>query len=283
MRSMWNGAKTALLMAGLMGLCLAIGYFLGHGRPQFMLMALAFGGVMNFIAFFFSDKIALMTMRAHEIQRSDDPKLWGVIERLCMRAELPMPRVYVSPAAAPNAFATGRNPNHSAVCVTEGLRRMLNENELAGVIAHELSHIKNRDILIGTVAATIAGAISYLSYMAFWFGGGRRDDRSNPLVALLILILAPIAAMLIQLAISRSREYAADSSGAELTGSPDGLAHALEKLAAANSQIPLPVNNAQANMFIVAPLTGQDMAALFMTHPPIKKRIARLMKMKYPK
>jgi heat shock protein HtpX len=280
MRSIWNGTKTAVLMAALMGLCLAIGYVLGHGRPQIMLIALIIGGVMNFVAFFFSDKIALMTMRAHEIKRSDDPSLWDTVERLCNQARLPMPRVYISPAAAPNAFATGRNPHNSAVCVTEGLRRMLNEKELAGVIAHELSHVKNRDILIGTIAATIGGAISYLSYMAFWFGGGRRDDRGNPLVALLILILAPIAATLIQLAISRSREYQADASGAELTGEPEGLAQALEKLAAASSRIPLPVNNAQANMFIVAPLTGQNMAALFMTHPPIKKRIARLMEMK---
>jgi heat shock protein HtpX len=283
MKTLWNGFKTMLLMSALMGLCLAIGYLLGHGKPQFMIMALVFGGIMNFIAFFFSDKIALATMRAQQIQRSDDPRLWDIVERLCQRANLPMPKLYISPAAAPNAFATGRNPHHSAVCVTEGLRRMLNDSELAGVIAHELSHVKNRDILIGTIAATIAGAISYLSYMAFWFGGGRRDDRGNPLVALLILILAPIAAMLIQLAISRSREYAADASGAELSGSPDGLAHALEKLAAGNSQIPLPVSNAQANMFIVAPLTGKEMAGLFMTHPPIEKRIKRLMEMKYGK
>jgi heat shock protein HtpX len=283
MRTMWNGTKTALLMGGLMGLCLAIGYVLGHGRPEMMLAALMIGGAMNFIAFFFSDKIALMTMQAKEIQRSDDSRLFELIERLCQRAGLPMPRVYISPAAAPNAFATGRNPHHSAVCVTEGLRRVLNEKELAGVIAHELSHVKNRDILIGTIAATIAGAITYLTHFALLFGGGRRDDRegSNPLVALLILILAPFAAMLIQLAISRSREYQADASGAELTGEPEGLAHALEKLAAGNQQIPLPVNNAQANMFIVAPLTGQDMATLFMTHPPIKKRIERLMEMKY--
>jgi heat shock protein HtpX len=195
-----------------------------------------------------------------------------------------MPKVYVSPAAAPNAFATGRNPHHSAVCVTEGLRRILNEKELAGVIAHELSHIKNRDILISTIAATVAGAISQLAYMAMWFGGGSRDDREegvNPLVMLLLLIIAPIAAFFIQMMISRSREYQADASGAELTGEPDGLARALEKLSNASKQIPLPVSNAQANMFIVAPLTGQQMASLFATHPPIEKRIEKLMAMKY--
>jgi heat shock protein HtpX len=281
MRTILNSLKTGLLMAFLMGLCLAIGHVLGGGRPEIMLMSLMLGGVMNFIAFFFSDKIALMTMQANEIKRADDPKLWDTIERLCHQVGLPMPRVYVSPAAAPNAFATGRNPHHSAVCITEGLRRMLNEKELAGVIAHELSHVKNRDILIGTIAATIAGAISYLAHFALFFGGGRdREDRGNPLAALLILILAPIAAMLIQLAISRSREYQADASGAELTGEPEGLARALEKLANANKQIPLPVSNAQANMFIVAPLTGQQMASLFMTHPPIEKRIERLREMK---
>ncbi len=174
MRSMWNGTKTAVLMAFLMGLCLAIGYVLGHGKPQMMLMALMIGGVMNFIVYFFSDKIALMTMQAKQIERKDDPKLWDMVERLCNRADLPMPKVYVSPAAAPNAFATGRNPHHSAVCVTEGLRRILNDSELSGVIAHELSHIKNRDILISTIAATMAGAISYLAHMALFFGGGRR-------------------------------------------------------------------------------------------------------------
>jgi heat shock protein HtpX len=244
-----------------------------------MIFALAFGGLINFIAFFFSDKIALMTMQAKEIDRSDDPVLWDTVQKLSIHAELPMPRVYISPAAAPNAFATGRNPQHSAVCVTEGLRRMLNEDELAGVIAHELGHVKNRDILITTVAAMIAGSISYLGQMAF-FSGGRRDDRgSNPLIALLIMILAPLAAMLIQLAISRSREYVADSSGAKLTGSPRSLASALNKLAQANSRIPLPVNNAQASLFIVAPLTGKELASLFMTHPPIEKRIERLMEM----
>lgn len=284
MRTALNGFKTLLLMSFLMGLCVALGYFLGHGRPEVMVMAFAFGGIMNFIAFFFSDKIALMTMQAKEIKHEDDPELWDTIRRLADHAGIPMPRVYISPAAAPNAFATGRNPHHSAVCVTEGLRRLLNQTELSGVIAHELSHVKNRDILISTIAATIAGAIMVLARMALFFGGGRDDrDRGNPLVALLLFILAPIAAMLIQLAISRSREYQADASGAELAGSPDGLARALEKLAAGNSHIPLPVNNAQANMFIVAPLTGQDMAALFMTHPPIEKRIKRLREMKYGK
>ncbi|OHB52898.1 MAG: protease HtpX [Planctomycetes bacterium GWF2_50_10] len=278
-----NYFKTTVLMAGLMGLCMAVGYALG-GAPA-MLIALIIGGFMNFFAYFFSDKIALMTMRAQQIQRQDDRELWDTVEGLCQKWEMPMPKVYISPAAAPNAFATGRNPKHSAVCVTAGLREMLNRNELAGVIAHELGHVKNRDILISTIAAVVAGAITYLAHMAQWamlFGGGRRsddDEGANPLVMLLVIILAPIAAMLIQLAISRSREYAADRAGAELCGSPKSLARALEKLAAANSRIPLPVSNAQANMFIVTPLTGEQMAGLFMTHPPIQKRIEKLMEL----
>jgi len=278
-----NYFKTTVLMAGLMGLCMAVGYAIGG--PNAMLFALIIGGFMNFFAYFFSDKIALMTMRAQQIQRQDDPELWDTVDGLCQKWEMPMPKVYISPAAAPNAFATGRNPHHAAVCVTAGLREMLNRNELAGVIAHELGHVKNRDILISTIAAVVAGAITYLAHMAQFamlFGGGRRsddDEGANPLVMLLVIILAPIAAMLIQLAISRSREYAADRKGAELCGSPKSLARALEKLAAANSRIPLPVSNAQASMFIVTPLTGQQMAGLFMTHPPIEKRIEKLMEM----
>jgi len=248
------------------------------GGPRAMVFGLVFGGIMNLIAFFFSDKIALMTMRASPIRREDDPELWDTIQYLAEKAELPMPRVYISPAAAPNAFATGRNPHHSAVCVTQGLRRMLNRLELQGVIAHELAHIKHRDILISTVVATVAGAIAWAANMALFFGGGTddRDRRSNPLVMLLLVILAPIAATLIQLAISRSREYEADRLGAELGGTGRGLSQALSKMDAASRQIPLPVPDSQANMFIVAPLTGSGMKKLFMTHPPIKERIARL-------
>jgi heat shock protein HtpX len=214
-------------------------------------------------------------MRAQEIGPTDDPTLWGIVEQLSQRAGLPMPRVYISPAAAPNAFATGRGPHHSAVCVTAGLRQMLSADELRGVLGHELSHVKNRDILISTIAAIMAGAISQLSYMAMW--GGRDDDRrGNPLIAILMMILAPIAAMLIQLAISRSREYEADRSGAELAGNPESLARSLEKLEAANQRIPLPVPDAQSSLFIVQPLTGSNIAKLFSTHPPTKERVARL-------
>jgi heat shock protein HtpX len=279
MYRLWNNFKTTLLMGGLMGLCLAVGYVIGGQNA--LLPALAIGAVLNLFAFFFSDKIALATMRAVEISYDDDPVVVGIVQRLAERAGLPMPRVYLSPAAAPNAFATGRGPRHSAVCVTEGLRQMLNENELEGVLAHELSHIKHRDILISTIAAIAAGAISWLSYLAFWAGSGRDDDRrgGNPLVALLLLILAPIAAMLIQLAISRSREFEADRLGAELAGNSRGLANALGKLDSANRRIPLHVPDSQANMFIVAPLTGGKMAKLFMTHPPVEERIQRLASM----
>jgi heat shock protein HtpX len=271
----WNNIKTVVLMGGLMGLCLAIGYLIG-GQSA-LLPALVIGAVMNLFAFFFSDKIALATMRAVEISEGDDPELWNTAKRLARRAGLPMPRVYVSPAAAPNAFATGRGPQHSAVCVTAGLREMLDEYELEGVIAHELSHIKHRDILISTIAAIVAGAISWISYLAFW--GGSRNRRANPLIALLLLILAPLAATLIQLAISRSREFEADRLGAELAGTGRGLANALHKLENANKRIPLHVPDSQSNMFIVQPLTGSATARLFMTHPSTEQRIERLMAM----
>ncbi len=272
MYKIWNNMKTTMLMGGLMGLCLGVGYLLG-GRSA-LLPALLLGGAMNVVAYFFSDKIALATMRAKEISRHDDPELWDTVHRLAERADLPAPRVCVSPAAAPNAFATGRNPKHSAVCVTAGLRRLLNERELAGVIAHELAHVKHRDVLISTIAAVVAGAITYLTYLALFFGGD--DDEGGPLVALAMMILAPIAAGLIQAAISRSREYEADRSGAEIAGSPRGLADALNKLNAASRQVPLKVPDSQSNMFIVAPLTGGRAAKLFMTHPPVEDRIRRL-------
>jgi heat shock protein HtpX len=271
MRRLWNNFKTTVLMGSLMGLCLGVGYLIG-GRIG-IFYAFFVGGLMNLVAYFFSDKIALATMRATEISPNDDPALWQIVERLSQRAGLPMPRIYISPAAAPNAFATGRGPRHSAVCVTAGLRQMLSDEELEGVIAHELSHVKNRDILISTIAAILAGAISSLTYLAMW---GNDDRRSNPLVALLLMILAPIAAMLIQLAISRSREFEADRSGAELVGNPRGLARSLEKLEAANRRIPLPVPDAQSSLFIVQPLTGSNVAKLFSTHPPTEERVARL-------
>jgi heat shock protein HtpX len=276
MNGLWNNVKTTILMGSLMGLCLGIGYLIG-GRVG-IFYAFIFGGLMDLIAFFFSDKIALATMRAQEIGPTDDSTLWGIVEQLSQRAGLPMPRVYISPAAAPNAFATGRGPRHSAVCVTAGLRQMLSGDELRGVLAHELSHVKNRDILISTIAAIMAGVISHITYLAMWGGGD--DDRRNPLVALLLMVLAPIAALLIQLAISRSREYEADRSGAELAGDPEGLARSLEKLAAANQRIPLPVPDAQSSLFIVQPLTGSGVAKLFSTHPPTEERVARLRAMR---
>jgi heat shock protein HtpX len=276
MSGLWNNMKTTILMGALMGLCLGIGYLIG-GQIG-LIYAFIFGGAFNLIAFFFSDKIALATMRAQEIGPTDDSTLWGIVEQLSQRAGLPMPRVYISPAAAPNAFATGRGPHHSAVCVTAGLRQMLNDDELRGVIAHELSHVKNRDILISTIAAIMAGAISWLGYMAMW-GGGSDDRRGNPLVALLMMILAPLAAAIIQMAISRSREFEADRSGAELVGDPRGLARSLQKLDAASKRIPLPVPDAQSSLFIVQPLTGSNIAKLFSTHPPTEERVARLMAM----
>ena len=271
MYKVWNNFKTTLLLSGLMGLCLAVGYLLGG--PQALLPALLIGAGMNLVAFFFSDRIALATVRAVEIGPDDDPALWQIVQKLAGRAGLPMPKVYLSPAAAPNAFATGRGPRHSAVCVTAGLRQMLSRDELEGVIAHELSHIEHRDILIGTVAAIVAGAVTWVTYLVFWGGGNRR---ATPLVALLLLIFAPLAAALLQMAISRSREFEADRLGAELAGSGQGLASALQRLEMASRRIPLPVPDAQSNMFIVAPLTGSNMARLFMTHPPTEERIARL-------
>ncbi|HSW01527.1 MAG TPA: zinc metalloprotease HtpX [Sedimentisphaerales bacterium] len=269
-----NNLKTTLLMGTLMGLCLGIGYLIGG--PNAMVYAFMFGGLMNLFAFFFSDKIALATMRAQQIGPDDDPALWELVEQLSRRAGLPMPRVFVSPAAAPNAFATGRSPRHSAVCVTVGLRRMLADTELRGVLAHELAHIKNRDILIGTIAAIMAGAVTLVARLAFFTGGG--DRRGNPLIAILMMVLAPIAAVIIQMAISRSREYEADRLGAELAQDPRGLARSLQKLEAANQRIPLPVPETQSSLFIVQPLTG-GFGKLFSTHPPTAERVARLMAM----
>jgi heat shock protein HtpX len=274
MSGLWNNMKTTILMGSLMGLCLGIGYLIGGNGG--LVYAFLFGGVINLIMFFFSDKIALATMRAQEIGPDDDPALWQTVEQLSQRAGLPMPRVYISPAAAPNAFATGRGPRHSAVCVTAGLRQMLNEYELRGVLAHELSHVKNRDVLISTIAAIMAGAITVLTRIFVFTGSHDDERRGNPLLAILLMILAPIAAMLIQLAISRSREYEADRSGAELAGDPEGLARSLQKLDAANKRIPLPAPETQSSLFIVQPLTGSSVAKLFSTHPPTEERIARL-------
>jgi heat shock protein HtpX len=239
-------------------------------------MALIFAAVMNFGSYFFSDKIALATMRAEEV--GPEHELYGIVEELTQRAELPMPRVFISPAMAPNAFATGRNPHHAAVCVTAGLLQILDRNEIMGVLGHELTHVRNRDILTQTVAATIGGAISMLGYMFMWGGGSRsRDGESNALAGLLVLIVGPIAAGLIQAAISRSREFNADSGGAQLCGNPMYLASALVKIESAARRTPLPVNPAFNAMFIAEPLNAmQTMSNLFATHPPLEKRLINL-------
>ena len=270
-----NHVKTTILLGVLMGLCMLIGHlFLG---PSGVLFGLLFGGLGNIIAYFYSDKIALMSMGAREIQRSDSPDLFDMVERLAHKAGLPMPRVYVCPQQAPNAFATGRDPQHSAVAVTEGMLRAMSAAQVEGVLAHELGHIKHRDVLISTVAAVMAGLISYAGYMLLWFGGGnRRDNPLGVLGMLLMLILAPIAALLIQAAISRQREYAADSYAGELTGDPNQLASALENLARANERIPTQTSPAFHNLYIVEPLAASGGASLFGTHPPIEKRVAAL-------
>jgi heat shock protein HtpX len=271
-----NNLKTVLFLGALTSLILLAGHLIG-GRTG-VIIALGIAAVTNFVSYFFSDKIALMAMGAQEV--GPDHELYQITAQLAGRANLPMPRVYVAPTDAPNAFATGRNPQHAAVCATEGLLRILNRNEIAGVMAHELAHVKHRDILISTVAATIAGAISSLGYLAFWFGGASRDDEegnSNPLVGLLFLILAPIAAFFIQTAISRSREYNADTEGARIAGDPMYLASALEKLHLYSRQVPLETNPSYNSMFIVEPLNPmQSMANLFATHPPMEKRLLNL-------
>ncbi len=276
-----NTLKTTFFLAVLSVLFIFIGSVVGGQNGA--TMALIMAGVMNIGAYWFSDKIVLAMYRARQVTEKEAPELFSVVRELTMRASLPMPKVYIMENPAPNAFATGRNPEHSAVAVTTGILSLLSRDELAGVVAHELAHIKNRDILISTVAATIAGAISYISHMASWglmFGGGRRDSEDrNPfgsVIAIAVMILAPIAAMLIQMAISRSREYRADESGAAICGNPLSLAGALKKLHAGTRRIPMEANPATAHMFIVSPLTGGGMLSLFSTHPPIEERIARL-------
>ncbi len=250
------------------------------GGRQGMTFALMIAFFMNFISYFFSDKIVLMMYRAKEVTESEAPVLYRIVRRLTQKAGMPMPKVYIIPDMSPNAFATGRNPEHAAVAATEGIMQILTEEELAGVMAHELSHVLHRDILISTVAATIAGAISYLAQMAQWamiFGGGRRrDDDGNPIAALVMMIVAPIAAMMIQLAISRAREYSADEGGAKLLGDPLALASALKKLTRGVQAMPMQTNPATSHLFIVNPLSGRGVMKLFSTHPPLEERIARL-------
>jgi heat shock protein HtpX len=276
-----NYIKTGLLLALLTILFVFIGgYF---GGQQGAVQAFIFAFVMNMGAYWFSDKIVLMMYGAKDANINEVPELYNIIKELVEKAKLPMPKVYIAPQNSPNAFATGRSPKHSAVCVTQGILNLLDREELKGVIAHELSHIKNRDTLIMTVAATIAGAITMIANWARWlaiFGSrGNRDRDNNSLGFLLMLIIAPIAAMLIQLAISRSREYVADKRGAQIAGSPFGLSHALLKLEKGTKVYPMQANHATAHLFIVNPLRGDGIAALFSTHPPIRERVKRLEQM----
>jgi heat shock protein HtpX len=278
---MTNVLRTTMLLAALTALFLVIGGAIGGNQGLFI--AFVFALLMNFASYWFSDKIVLSMYGAREVSLNEAPELYRLVQRLAQRAGIPMPRVYIIASEAPNAFATGRNPQHGAVAVTEGILRTLDTDELAGVLAHELGHIRNRDTLIMTVAATLAGAITMLAHMAQWgaiFGFGRRDEEDSGgggmLSLLFMAILAPIAATLIQLAISRSREYFADSTGAAIAGSPSGLARALEKLHYASQRLPMEANPATAHLFIVNPLTGGSLANLFSTHPPIEERIRRL-------
>ncbi len=277
---MGNTFKTAFLLTALTLLLMFIGR--AFGGQNGMLVALAFAAVMNFVSYFYSDKIALAMYRARPVTREELPRAYQAVERLTQRIGIPMPKMYVIPTDSPNAFATGRNPKHASVAVTQGILDLLNDEELEGVLAHELGHVNNRDILISSIAATIAGAITYIGYMGRWamfFGGMDSDnrDRGGGLGALLMLIVAPIAATLIQLAVSRSREYQADASGAHFTGNPYALASALQKLDAYSRRRPMVATPSTAHLFIIQPLLGgMSFGNLFSTHPPIAKRIERL-------
>lgn len=275
-----NTLKTTFLLTALTLLLVLIGSRWGESGA---ILAFVLAAGMNFFSYFYSDKLALAMYRAQPVTREQLPRAYEVVERMTGRLGLPMPKIYVIPTDAPNAFATGRNPQHASVAVTHGILQLLNDEELAGVLAHELGHVKNRDILTSSIAATLAGAITLIARMTWWaglfggFGGGGRDRRGGGIGALFMLILAPIAAMLIQLAVSRSREYEADATGAHITGNPYALASALEKLDAYSKRLPMPGSPTTAHLFIVQPLlSGQDFAGLFSTHPPIQKRIERL-------
>ncbi|HEY4046896.1 MAG TPA: zinc metalloprotease HtpX [Acidobacteriaceae bacterium] len=276
-----NTLKTAFLLTALTLFLIFLGDHFG-GRNG-MILALIFAGGMNFFSYFYSDKLALAMYRAQPVTREQLPRVYQVVERMTQRLGLPMPKIYVIPSESPNAFATGRNPKHASVAVTQGILQLLNDEELEGVLAHELGHVRNRDILTSSIAATLAGAITMLARMGWWaslFGGyGGRDDRDRGggIGGLLMLILAPIAAMLIQLAVSRSREYEADATGAHITGNPYALASALQKLDAYSKRLPLQASPSTAHLFIVQPMmSGASLASLFSTHPPIAKRIERL-------
>jgi heat shock protein HtpX len=277
---MGNTIKTAFLLTLLTLLLMALGRAFGGSNGMFL--ALIFAGIMNFVSYFYSDKIALAMYRAQPVTREQLPRAYDIVQRLTQKIGLPMPKLYVIPTDSPNAFATGRNPQHASVAVTHGILSLLNDEEMEGVLAHELGHVNNRDILISSITATIAGAITWIAHIAQWgmiFGGyGGRDDRDRGggLGALFMLILAPIAATLIQLAVSRSREYQADASGAHYTGNPYALASALAKLDAYSRRVPMVASPSTAHLFIIQPLLGVSFGSLFSTHPPIAKRIERL-------
>ena len=272
-----NMLKTVLLMTVLTAALVLVGGWVGGEGGA--LVALVVAGAMNFGSYFFSDKIVLRMYRAREVTRAEAPVLYEVVESLSRRAGLPVPRVAIIPGQQPNAFATGRNPEHAVVAATEGILQILAREELEGVMAHELAHVRNRDMLISSVAATLAGAIMVLSRFGLFFGGGDRD-RGGGALALLVVILAPIAAMIIQAAISRSREFAADAGGAEISGKPRALASALQKLEATARRVPLQGNPATAHMFIVHPFRGGGIGKLFSTHPPTEERVERLLQMR---
>src|SRR6202030_483719 len=279
---MGNTFKTAFLLTALTLLLMFFGRYFGGENGMFL--ALAFAAVMNFVSYFFSDRIALAIYRAQPVTREELPRAYATVERLTQKIGIPMPKIYVIPTESPNAFATGRNPSHASVAVTHGILGLLTDEELEGVLAHELGHVNNRDILISSVAATIAGAITMLASMGRWamlfggYGGGDRDRRGGGggLAALFMLIVAPIAATLIQLAVSRSREYEADATGAHFTGNPYALASALQKLDPSSRRLPMQASPSTAHLFIIQPLLGMNFGSLFSTHPPVAKRIERL-------
>jgi heat shock protein HtpX len=279
---MWNNLKTTLLLALMTGVLLAVGEWAG-GRNG-VEYALVLAALMNFVSYFFSDRIALSMSGAQPISREEAPRLYQIVERLAAKANIPVPKIYIIPTDSPNAFATGRSPNHASVAVTQGLLQLCDDEEIEGVLAHELGHVKNRDILTSCVVATLAGAITFLARLAYWgelfggLGGGRDDDRrGGVLSALAMIILAPLAATLIQLWISRTREYEADATGAGITGNPLGLARALDKIDKWSKRLPMQVSPAMAHLYICQPLTaGEFLSSLFSTHPPIRKRIERL-------
>jgi heat shock protein HtpX len=278
---MWNNLKTTVLLGGLTGLLLAIGQLWAGQRG--LMFALVLAAVMNLGSYFFSDKLAIAMSGAKPVAREQAPRLYQIVERLAAKANIPVPKIYFIPTDSPNAFATGRNPSHASVAVTRGILEICDDEEIEGVLAHELGHVRNRDILISAVVATIAGTITMLARMVYYaelfgFGGGRSDNRrGGALSALAMMIVAPLAALLIQLAISRSREYEADSTGARITGNPQGLARALGKIDKWSKRIPMQTSPSMAHMFIIQPLTaGELFSSWFSTHPPVRKRIERL-------